>query len=874
MRWLVILCVLLTTSAFSQDKNYQIDCDSLSLTAVLSALEGEYGLKFSYDPVQVDKFNIHGTFSGVTGDQLVDAIFDELPFEIKKAKSIFLIIPVEIRNPKLYLTGRIFDKETGSPLAYATVLTNANIGVVSNPQGEFRIESPKDSLLITVNYLGFQSSKVWLTPNLENISIAMQYNSNELPEFIISADQGLENKRVSSFSINPSHVNTLPFLGETDLFKALQLLPGIKATDESSAGLFVRGSSPDQNLVMLDGFTLYHLDHFFGIFSTFNPYTVEHIDLYKGGFGAKYGGRTSAVIDAKTKAGSFEKVQGGVGVNSTSINAYLEVPIFKNASIITGFRRSYYDVVKNQIYNSFIDKVRVDLLNASYPDFSTNVLSVDPDFNFYDFYSKLRFKPRVDETIDLNIYQSQDRYTGLKTEETGFSFFTIEDNATWSNFGTSINWRKGWSRNFFSEVSVGFSKYNGESALQSREVFDATVDITEVEGLFLNDSTLLYYDYRKDNSITDVTVKWNQEYDYNQFNTLNFGIEINSYQTKYSIAYLDIISDDFNAESSVVSVFAENQLRKNGWEFNSGLRFNSYELTQTQLIEPRLNLGYRVSDNFKIHTTWSKHNQFINRVSISPFGNSDQFYWVLADDEFYSIQKSEHLMLGFSAGGNHWTIDAEYYRKKTRGLLESQFALFSPFNGLSILEFNDLVTSGSNTAEGLDVFVKYKDRSYSSWISYTLSKSINRFEFLNEGEPYPSSIDQRHELNWTHVLKLGNWEISSIFIYGSGVPYTPPGEISADRQILFDIDQFNAKRIPEYHRLDFSVKYKGGFGLLRLETGLTLFNVYNRQNIKSIRYGLRYNYNQSEARIDSFTAYPIDLKLLGFTPNVFIKLRF
>ncbi len=867
-----VLCF--TASVAIAQTSFKIEFYNISMDKAFKEVESRFGLKFSFDPEALKQYSISGTITASSSTELVEKLLRNIPFTYRKSREVYLIIPDAKKSRESYLRGRVYDADNGYPLAFAAIQTSNEDGVVASQNGDFKLNLNEDSLLVTVSYLGYKPRQLWAKPDQDLIVVKLEPNTAELPEFIIGANNTLEQFRPASFSIDPNQIATLPSLGETDIFKSIQLLPGIRSTDESAAGLIIRGSGADQNLVMLDGFTLYHLDHFFGIFSTFNPRTINHVDIYKGGFQPKYGGRVSAVLDAKAKAGNFEKVKGGFSLNTTSFNGFLEVPIANKVSAILGYRRSYYDLIQNNIYESFLNKNRVDILDATYPDFSSGQIKIQPDFKFNDFNAKVRFNPSRDEALDFNLYLSNDEYLGLQEQATDISLFEIKDRADWSNLGFSVNHKKNWAENTFSEISVSFSNYTGSTNLESTEAFDSDIDLSGFDFELRNDTTVLYYDYTKENSISDFSLKWNQEYNSDDKNTWLFGLEINRISTDYSLGYLDLISENFDSDATTSSVFVEHQLHLDKWNFNTGIRFNNYSLTNSLLPEPRLNIAFQPWKNTTLHGSWSVHNQFVSRISISPFGNSDQFYWVLADDDIYPIMNSRHLIAGFKYQKDKWTIDVEGYRKNTSGLLESEFALFSQYNGLDLSEFDDLIFNGTNFSRGVDVFVKRKGKKYISWLSYTLSKSENTFEILNGGNPYPSNFDQTHEINWANTLKFGNWELSTVFIYGSGIPFTPPGEISAQNQILFDINSFNSLRIPEYHRLDVSGKYKRRVGKVWLEGGLTLFNVYDHINVKSRRYAIRFNFNQETGNISSLTAFPVDITLLGFTPNLFLNLNF
>ena len=877
MKFFVGFCLILQTFTTSaQDGVYQVDFYKTPLNEALKQVEAQYNLKFSFDPELIKQKTITVRIRETKIQKFTDQFLESVPFNIRKLRDVYLILP-EHKPVSRNLLGKVTDADNGSPLAYAVIQLEGK-GVITDQNGLFSVKVPRDSVEITVNYLGYTVNRRWVSPFENNLTVRLQANDNQLPEFIIDGNRSSINKLAGFSSINPNQISTLPSLGETDIFKGLQLLPGITATDESESGLTVRGGSPDQNLVLLDGFTIYHLDHFFGIFSTFNPHTINHVDIYKGGFDVKYGGRVSAVVDAKAKAWTSDKISGGIGVNGSSASGYIQSPIGKKSFLNMGLRWSHYDVVNNPLYNKFIEKNRVDAINADNPAFTDirSRIKLEPKFSFYDFNAKWRYAPNNSATWDFNIYLSDDSYSGFRGIDFGISFFEVLDKADWSNAGLSANWMKDWNSKSSSEMTISASSYGGSSTLQNKETFEKSVDVSLADDfLFRDGNTIVYQDFSKSNTISDITLKWHHNFQPNAYHRLSFGTELKNIDTRFSILFSNRSDNISDLTGNVASLYFSDNFTKGKFAMTGGVRHNYISQSKKHFLEPRFNFSYDLSERFTLFGNYSFHNQFINRVSISPFGNSDQFYWVLANDEEYPIIRSRHLIFGISFNEGKWSVDAEAYRKSTDGILESRFALESNFNGLvKPEEDNLLLPAGSNKTYGIDFLVKRKTNRYIAWISYTLATSRNRFELLNNGNPFASNTDQRHEINWVNIYKTGRWEFSSVFIYGSGRPYTSRGEVSTEKIILFDVTNFNAFRIPDYHRLDLSAKYKTSIGKLKVESGITLFNIYNRENIKSRRFSLRYNLDDAREQITSVTAFPMENTLLGFTPNFFLNVDF
>ena len=863
--------------AVSQQAGYSIDFKDEPLDQVLEVLKEQYQIKFSFDPEFVSGYKLTLRFATDDREAFLSRLMSAFPLQHKKVRDVYVILPKEqLLKRRFY--GRVADAADGSPLAFAFVRLSDAQTLVTDQNGNFSTYVKQPRVSVEVSYLGYLNTILTVTPDRQKLVINMQPDDNQLPEFIIDESRNNGNKIAGFSSINPNQISTLPALGETDIFKGLQLLPGVTATDYAASGLTVRGSTPEQNLVLLDGFTIYHLDHFFGVFSTFNPNTINHVDIYKGGFDVKYGGRVSAVVDAKAKAWAGDRLRGGVNVNSTSVSTFLQSPVGKKSFINAGLRWSHYGLITNPLYDEFIERNRVDAINLDNPAFnSVKEINLEPDFVFYDFNLKWRYAPNDKETWDFNVYLSEDDYEGLRPLELEFSNFLLQDNAFWSNTGLSTNWYRDWTDNYSTEATLSYSGYNGNASLLMQETFGDSVDISRVEGFqFIDKNTIFYQNYQKFNEIVDVTFKWHNQLRLNDNHDLSFGLETKVLDTDLSIVFPGVSGEEFPSSGTVSALYLSDTFRKGKLGAVAGLRYNYTSNTDGHFLEPRLNVSYQLNDQMAVYGNYSYHNQFINRVSSSPFGNGDQFYWVLGDDEEYPIMRSRHLILGSSYERDQWQFEVEAYRKRTTGVLESTFVLETPFNGRDRIPGEDLeIPNGSTITNGIDFLIKRKSDRHVSWVSYTLSDSKSTFELLNGGRPFASNFDQRHEVNWVNTYKVGKWEFSSVFVYGSGRPFTSRGAVNSTEIILFDIENYNRYRLPDYHRLDLSAKYKTNIGKLQVESGITLFNLYGRENVRSRRFALRYVIDpESDNQVNQVTAFPAEVRSLGFTPNFFMNLSF
>ena len=875
---LLIILFSGTLIAQAQTSIYQYSCQDLRLDKVLKEIERIHDIKLSFDALLVRDFEVSIDVTTNSSDKLLLTILNGLPLDIRKSQDVFLIIPGP-GQPQT-ITGQIYDKTTGAPLAFAHVASSGGKGTYSNKNGTFTIKENLDSLGVEISYIGYKPTKLVLGSTSKSMRIGLEPQTEILPAFIFSGNRKThEIGGIGTFSINAQQVSSLPSVGETDLFKSLQLLPGIQATDETNAGLVVRGSSSDQNLVLLDGISLYQLDHFFGIFSSFNPYFISSIDIHKGAFPARYGGRISSVIEATAKPGDFDAPHGGVTLTTTSANVYLETPIGKKTSVNFAFRRSYQELLNNGIYRDFIEKSRVSIVDALDPFSDNSELDLDPEFHFYDLNTKLRFRPNDRNLVDFNLYVSEDNYEGSFEELLDIYEYRIEDIADWGNLGASLNWTKIRDASTTNSLSLNISGYYSSTNFFVSEniFFEDSVEFELEDGddgivFFESDTSFVYENLNKANEISDVSIRWESEKKISDNLNYTAGAELNDLSSDYQFTFFDEVIEDFTGTASILSGYGDLQWKPGLWNIQTGLRLSSYSETNTVQIEPRIRVLRNLNNRFLAKAAISRHHQYFNRLAISPFGNNDQYHWVLADGDTYPIMQSDHLITGIEYAHGDWKFDLEAYWKKSRNIIESEFEFYELYDEAPST-FDEFIRNGINESKGVDIFLNRKTDKSTSWISYSLLSSENSFDFIDEGRFFPSAQDQRNELNLVHIQKVGKWDLSTVFVYGSGKPYTPPSEFDEEEIFLFyDTENINSLRLPNYHRLDISAKRSFNWTSVKGELGLTLFNVYNRTNIRSRRYSLFTEYDEFTEDFDS-EIVPIDIPLLGFTPNIFLSIR-
>jgi len=773
------------------------------------------------------------------------------------------------------ISGIVKDKESGETLPFANVFVkDTNIGTTTNADGFFTLfDIPSETSTIQVQYLGYKVETLVLTPEMvkDKITILLMPDNNQLDEVVVSNDSGQQivkmNKSVSQISLSPKKLASIPNLGEKDIFRAIQLLPGVSGTNESSSGLYVRGGTPDQNLVLLDGFTVYHVDHFYGFFSAFNSGALKDIQLFKGGFPAEYGGRISSVMDLTGKTGNSNKLSLSAGLSLVSANATVEIPIGEKANLLIAGRRSYTDILKSGLYNSIFD-----LYNDSNQTNGNNLPNFNgfqqnqtqPSFYFYDLNTKFSYKPSDKDIISVSVYNGEDNLDSSRENQNTFGSGTeertinsdIEDLLNWGNWGSSVRWARQWSDKLYTNVVGAYSNYFS----QRKRINDISIQLADSTNT--NKSGLV-----EDNNLKDFTLRIHNEYKVNSKHSLEFGGQLTMNEVEYNY----ILNDSITVIDQKDKGLLKTAYLQDKWSpteklnIVGGIRATHFDVTDQIYYEPRLSVSYKVNDKVKFKGAWGKYYQFVNRIVREDVTQGSRDFWLLANKENSPISFSQHFILGTSYEVDDWLFDVEFFEKEMTGLTEFSLRFQS---ALGTDPNDQLFFEGTGISRGVDFLIQKKVGKYTGWLGYTLSEVVHTFPDLSNN-PFYSLNDQRHEFKIVNVLKAGRWDLGATWVYGSGKPYTAPNGLytitllDGKETEYVSIGEKNSLRIDPYHRLDLSATYNFNLGSGKGEMGLSIFNLYNKTNTW---------YNEFEVVDNQVTE--TNVNYIGFTPSLFFNVSF
>ena len=664
-----------------------------------------------------------------------------------------------------------------------------------------------------------------------------------------------KNNEDTSILVSPKKLGILPGLTEPDVLQSIQLLPGVQSPTETAAGIYIRGGTPDQNLIIWDGIKMYNSGHFFGTISVFNPYITEDIKLYKSGTRAKYGNRISGVIDITSDNDIVNEFEGGFGSNMTHADAFLKAPIRKSSSVMVSARHSINDLFNTTTFKNISKRVFQDTkISEGNKVFEDDQVTTTKDlFYFTDFTVKAIVKPDNDNEITMSGIFSKNKldYAFLVEafDEASQDRMDIENN------GISANWNHDFSKSLSHNLSSYYSKYDLEY-VGSNSIADEFSD-----------------QLSKDNIIDDFGISYDLDWKANDDSKIGFGYQFSSSKVKYALSFEDSESpednfDQSNTETNRIHAFYADYKYdfKNKWFVNFGLRTNYFSVLDKIYIEPRFQFEAKINSSFKYKASAETLHQTLSQVvefSTKPFGLENQV-WVISDGKNIPLLKSTQFTSGFVFNATGWDIDLEAYYKKVNGL--TSFTL-------GFENVDEFFSVGKSDIIGFELSIKKKIQNYRTWLSYSFVNNDFIFDSINEGKPFPANSDITHQLTWSHTYEWNHFDISLGWNIRTGIPYTKAsGIMDTPNESVIVYESINGDRLPNYHRLDFSATYKFNFSKnekWKGKLGFSILNVYDQKNILSRTYEKRQN-----NLFDEEVLTEINKLSLGITPNFVFRVDF
>ena len=732
---------------------------------------------------------------------------------------------------KAVINGYVRDKSTGETLIGATVqLKESGIGAVTNKAGYYSIANIiPGKYTVVFSFLGYRRMEMEVSLKADEsrrIDIELVSEYVELDEVVVEGNRADDSRQitVSRINIPIKQITQLRVGGESDVFRSIQYLPGVLASSQISSGLYIRGGSPDQTLVLLDGSTVYNPTHLFGFFSTFNPDAIKDVELIKGGYPAQYGGRMAAVLDLVQRDGNRNDIEGTASVGLISSRLSLQGPL-GNGSWFLGGRRTYIDFI-----TGFLESAEDPL----------------PGYYFYDANAKISQDIGTSDKVALSGFLGEDEMdlnnnAGLKA--------TIGI----SNRAGSGRWTHLFSDNVFSVFNLSYSRY-GNNFHTENSGFQTVVE----------------------NSITDLTLKGNLEWFVSHSLTFKSGLEVNRYELQYLQNFTGNADSAIQEGSTsggalfikdndhVLSGFGQaNYQFSNLFSAQAGLRVNYYQMRDIAKLDPRLAMRYQMQPGFAVKAAWGIYHQYFRLATLPDFSFFDTW---LPTDSTVNPGRAVHYVLGVETNPmDGYDFNVELYYKALSNVSElRQFATQSR-------TVKDVFYNGTGDAYGIEFFLQKRVGRLTGWIGYALGYIDSHFAEINDGEDFRPKWDRRHDFKLVGQYKLNErWEFGATFTFQTGQSYTGqtsrfeatlPGD-NLGKGITVPAQRYGL-RLPPSHQLNLNVNYITTLFGLPTRVLFDIYNVYSRRDIW-------FRYYDTTKKVTEVT----DVRLLPILPSVAIEIKF
>ncbi|MFM2359492.1 MAG: hypothetical protein RLY16_1485, partial [Bacteroidota bacterium] len=725
---------------------------------------------------------------------------------------------------KFTISGYVRDQQNGETMIGASItVKDKNKGITSNSYGFFSITLTKGKYTLIGSYIGYQPKVLEI-----DLTTDTTYNFDLLPrgamqEVVVNArkqDGNVKNAQMGRLVLPIEQIKAVPaFLGEVDLLKTIQLLPGVRNAGEGSAGIYVRGGGPDQNLIMLDDAVVYNTGHLFGFFSIFNADAIKNVSLIKGGMPAQYGGRLSSVLDISMKEGNDKKMQvdGGIGLIASRIS--IQGPIKENkSSFIVSARRTYIDAMTKP----FVSKTSAFKGSGYY---------------FYDLNAKFNYRFSEKDRLYISGYFGRDVFDFVNGQR------SLDVNIPWGNATGTVRWNHVFNKRLFGNTTAVFNNYNFSfSAAQNN--FNVKL-ASGIRDFSIKQDFDLY-------PFTGHKVKFGGAYTFHRFtpsvvsgNQDSITFKPLNAQTKYAHEAAVYFQDDWEVSDKLklsgglryswfqqigpykIYETDQNGNRTDSTVFGSGKPIKTYGG-----LEPRLTIRYGINETSSFKASVTRNLQYIHLVSNagttlptdiwvpSTYRVKPQISWLYAAGYFRNFKN------------NMFETSVEVYYKT----MDNQIEYEDGYTPNTLEDTENSFVFGKGWSYGAEFFVNKTKGKFTGWIGYTLSYTWRKFAELNFGEKYPAKFDRRHDMSIVALYELNKrWKFSATFVYGSGNAATLPQRFYIVNGILTqEYSKINAYRLPAYHRLDVaavhSPKANEHRTKFKTEWVFSIYNAYSRMN--------------------------------------------
>ena len=874
-RLIILLTILLSARQYSAQVLISESIENERISSTLTNWSDKYTIDFAFDSYELSRYRFTGNLINVPLDEAMKSLLSETPFDYRWLNATCIVYPKPVsrqgvNNRASYrrpLSGRVIDRLSGESLPFASIgALKSGVSAAADADGKFNLfyegEVTSDTLIIA--YLGYQLFRVDFNWAALPVSVTFELVPADamLPDVEIrsNAMKALQQETPPGvFTILPNVSGLRMGVGESDVFRLAQFAPGISGVQENSNGLFIRGSSSGQSQLLMDGFNIYHQDHFFGMFSSVNAYAVKSMRVNKVFNEPSQGGRAAGSVELIGREGDLRKPSSRIELGSMSISGAVETPLDssgKAALFICG-RRSLTDFIKGPAYREiFRTLYSASVVSASSTEADEASQKFDPQLLFQDLNAKFTFRPTFNQHINASFYASRDdlsfNYADTSSaENVNVSDIRYSDESAKSNRGMSLRWSAQITPRLELFSSVGYSQFRG--------YYFSTDSIRN--NLFAIDSTQFSF---RDVTLRDLSALNSWKWKSSRHN-LKWGIAFNNVATNSNLRSSENRESVDSKKAYTLTIFAGDEIRRSRWFIHPSVRLNAYSLDLGRgFLEPRLSMRYNLlSSGLFLKASVTRSLQFVQRITNQSMYQNIPDRWEPAQGDI-PVLRADQALVGINYTHEKWSADAEAYYKLTQGqVLDAAAGQFS--SGVSNLFF-----VGSSRALGLDATFQYEQAPHRLLVSASWLKALSNyhgFDITNVDETYNRMIEGKMAYEWTR----GAWNASAFIIAASGAPYTALlGSSSFDmpdgtQRTIPLFGGYNRALTDPYVRADLSASYRWQWKNARWQLVASIYNLLNTPNYRAYQYSASSNSPQVNAR---------EIRMLGRIPSVNLICQF
>lgn len=835
----IILFILILNSSVvgALGQNVEIKANKTPLNKIFIDLRNRYNIQFSFDDQLLSKYSVTVSGNYASAEEAIRILIKNLPLSYQKRDEVFVIIPVRTPEKKenQLFAGQILEKGTNEPLPFSHISLNDRV-MATDIKGSFSALLPADSAIrVKISHLGhFVLDTVTSAgPNHQFFLIPASIGLRE----IVVKDKSLEKSTqigdwAGAMKINHQVARFLPGNDDNSVFNFMRLQPGILASSEQSNGLMIWGSYEGQSKILFDNFTIWGLKSFNDDISTINPLMAKDIEIFKGGYDARYGDRVGGIVHISGKNGNTVKPSFSLNVNNVTMNSIVEIPVLKNSSLLLSFRQTYYNLYDGK-ETTLQDEESADaelprrlLNNRNY-----NV-TVSPDYTFHDANVKFSTKSDKGDLFYISLFGGEDQFDYRVNQKRNISNYTVTNDEKNRQSGASLFYGKTWKNGNSTNFNASYS-----------DLVNTVRDMTEIKYNF-QDQTILQRKISGENMISEYNINLDQWFTLNRSNRLETGAGFVMNDVSFVYKSFDVTQSVLNDQSPRANLFLQDHISLPGsLNFKIGLRADYPVNLEKIYWQPRVSASLALNDNLKFNAAWGIYNQFIAKSSVLDESGNYRYIWTSSDNTKVPVLEAQHWVAGTSYHKNNLTVSLESYLKNIDGL--TRF-----IQGTATAK--GAVYLGEGRSYGMDFYIKKDYHGHSAWIAYTLSRTEEKFAYFEDYQFNRAPQDQRHELKLAAIFDLKPFCLSGSYVFGSGFPINTGTLLQPE----FVESQYN--------RLDLGLIYRFRVNKLYGEAGFAILNVFDTGNI-------RYS-NFEMVPLDQDNSINIYSEAVPFSPRVSLKL--